>query len=48
MKNKTERLLRPKHLENFKTVLDNQLSANYEKVKSIDTYYQIYKRWDFE
>jgi 4-amino-4-deoxy-L-arabinose transferase-like glycosyltransferase len=34
----------PKSLEDFKAILDNELSANYEQVKSIDTYYQIYKR----
>lgn len=34
----------PPDLETFKTLLDNELSANYEAVMSIDTYYQIYRR----
>jgi 4-amino-4-deoxy-L-arabinose transferase-like glycosyltransferase len=37
----------PKYLGDFKAILDNELSANYEHVKSIDTY-QLYKRKNSE
>lgn len=34
----------PKHLDNFKSILENELEVNYGLTNIIDTYYYIYKR----